>query len=85
MYTHFLRISEKFQRKLIIAVDTSTTTRRTTLPVQTARLENLVQSVHKGYWSLLLKGMQNLMDDNRTESLWMLLVGSWLAGLAGSK
>jgi len=29
-----LRISEKFQRKLITAVDTSNTTRRTTLPVQ---------------------------------------------------
>jgi hypothetical protein len=30
-----LRISEKFQSKLIKAVDTSTTRRRTTLPVQT--------------------------------------------------
>ena len=35
MYSHFLRISEKSQRKLITAVDASTTTRRTTLPVQT--------------------------------------------------
>jgi len=34
MYSHFLQISEKFQRKLITAVDTSTTTRKTTLPVQ---------------------------------------------------
>jgi len=34
-YSLFLRISAKFQMTLITAVDTNTTTRRMTLPVQT--------------------------------------------------